>query len=127
MNKAKVLSRVRRAEEIAGRSLDLLKQLRVDVPAICDVLYERSRQVSEFDDSRYQDGDLTLAAVAYALFAPGDPCNSVAFYPWGASTFKPRDRRCNLVRAAALLIAELERFDESGESNAYDQSETSAD
>lgn len=95
---------------------DVATALRTKVDAVHDVLTERRRQIDSekflpVDDIQYEDGDLTLAAVAYSLFAPGDPCNSVAIWPFGAATFKPKARRRNLVRAAALLIAEIERID----------------
>ena len=36
-------------------------------------------------------------------------------WPWGASTFKPSDdRRRDMVKAAALLLAEIERLDRVG-------------
>ena len=105
-----------RAVETASRINDQAEALRIDVDAVHDVLTERRRQIDAegrlpSDDARYVDGELTLAAVAYALFAPGDPCNSVAIWPFGATTFKPKSRRKNLVRAAALIIAEIERID----------------
>jgi hypothetical protein len=37
--------------------------------------------------------------------------NPPAFWPWPPEWWKPCDRRANLVRAAALLIAEIERID----------------
>lgn len=80
-------------------------------PAALDVLAERQRQVTvEFrdaaDDDRHTDGELTQAAAAYALGAD-------VFWPanWSREYFKPKDRRRDLVRAAALLLAELDRLD----------------
>jgi hypothetical protein len=46
-------------------------------------------------------------AVRLALGEPKAPRN----WPWDASWWKPLDRRSNLVKAAALLIAEIERLD----------------
>lgn len=45
---------------------------------------------------------------------------AVAEWPWtGWATewFKPKDDRYNLVRAAALLLAEIERLDRRGPPN----------
>jgi hypothetical protein len=34
-----------------------------------------------------------------------------ALWPWATAWWKPRDRRRNLVRAAALVLADIERID----------------
>lgn len=45
---------------------------------------------------------------------PAFPASRVA-WPWGAGTFKPsEDRRRDMVKAAALLLAEIERLDRIG-------------
>lgn len=88
-----------------------------------DVLVERARQVEaegwtpEHDDE-HADGSLCMAAVCYAEWdhyehprgAPHDDLVPVN-WPWARKWWKPRDRRRNLVRAAALLLAEIERMD----------------
>jgi hypothetical protein len=33
------------------------------------------------------------------------------FWPWAAEWYKPTDRRRDLVKAASLLLAEIERLD----------------
>jgi hypothetical protein len=74
-----------------------------------DVLDERNRQIhdegwtTEHDD-QYAKGELAQAAVCYAR---GDAW----LWPWSRDWWKPKDERANLVRAAALLIAEIERLD----------------
>ncbi|KAF1053091.1 MAG: hypothetical protein GAK34_01096 [Delftia tsuruhatensis] len=88
-----------------------------------DVLAERRRQIDvegwtpEHDDE-HRDGAMSIAAACYTLAQlPG--ARPYAFHTsylwtwtgWGAQWFKPRDRRHNLVKAAALNIAELERLD----------------
>lgn len=76
---------------------------------IYEVTRERLRQISgeghlvEIDDE-HTEGELALAAVAYILADP--EC-----WTFPLSEFKPRDMRWNLIRAAALLIAEIERLD----------------
>lgn len=83
-----------------------------------DVLAERQRQISvegwtpEHDD-RYTTGALATAAGCYAMFTlaypPGDP---VSFWPWSPSWWKPSDEsRRNLVKAGALILAEIDRLD----------------
>jgi hypothetical protein len=77
-----------------------------------DVVTERARQVSaegwtpEHDDE-HATGELALAAASYAFSNKLQP----AFWPWEESAWKPKDERSNLVRAAALLLAEIERLD----------------
>jgi hypothetical protein len=83
-----------------------------------DVLNERQRQISaegwtpKHDDT-HGKGEMAAAAACYAnpIRKYLDPrCTDVIGWPkgWG---YKPKDRRSNLVRAAALLIAEIERLD----------------
>lgn len=107
--------------------------------AAADVLAERKRQINaegwtaEHDDQHASD-DLALAAACYALpdthrevFPRKDPREvgrsegeSITVYddvlcphlwPWHGGWWKPKDRRSDLVRAAALLLAEIERLD----------------
>lgn len=90
--------------------------------AACDVLAERQRQISaegwsaEHDDA-YTDGQMAVAAGYYAL-ASGFPHERdighghlPVHWPWAATWWKPRTRRSNLVRAGALILAEIERLD----------------
>ncbi len=87
------------------------------VPAREDVLKERQRQVQEEaygyrQDDTYRNNELVNAAICYAdsnlWYEPGKPPDK---WPWAGGFFKPKSRRENLVRAAALLIAEIERLD----------------
>lgn len=80
-----------------------------------DVLAERRRQVEaegwtpEHDDD-HGDGSLALAAACYAdKDRPDGMCPGR--WPWHASDWKPKDRRADLVRAGALILAEIERLD----------------
>lgn len=78
-----------------------------------DVLAERERQKSvegwtpEHDDE-HNDEQLALAAACYALGSP-------TFWPWENRWWKPKDRRRNLVRAGALILAEIERIDRAAQ------------
>jgi hypothetical protein len=101
---------------------------RVDVAcaaaaALRDVVAERRRQIeaegwtTEHDDE-HADESMALAAACYALPSSlrsvgpspirGD---TPTFWPWAGHWWKPRTRREDLVRAAALLLAEIERID----------------
>lgn len=92
-------------------------------PAARDVLAERQRQISAegYDpdhDDEHSDGSLSIAAACYALAnvsgaRPGalSPSYLAAWVGWGAGWFKPSDRRRNLEKACALLLADMERID----------------
>lgn len=90
--------------------------------ALGDVLEERRRQAGTLGwtaqhDDEHSNGELAIAAAAYADPAPAmyrDPriIAPLRFPPgWD---YKPKDYRTNLVRAAALLVAEIERVDRGG-------------
>lgn len=84
-----------------------------------DVVAERQRQVSAEGYSLYRDdlyvkGELAEAGATYANLA-GNPKHISTAWPWGQATFKPSaDRRRDMVKAAALLLAEIERLDRVG-------------
>ena len=87
-------------------------------PALLDVIAERQRQQSvegwmpEHDDE-HCNGELAMAAVCYINETGtvnrngGKPWG----WPWDASWWKPNARRRNLVKAGALILAEIERID----------------
>lgn len=85
--------------------------------AAVDVLKERCRQVEEEGyeterDDAFTDYQLPRAAVCYAIKAAGLPSHRATLYwPFAPAEFKPTDRRGSLVKAAALLLAEIERID----------------
>jgi hypothetical protein len=90
--------------------------------ALRDIWAERQRQVddegwtAEHDD-QHTLGELALAAAAYAehTFASDSFRQSnktpPAYWPFDASWWKPTDRRRDLVKAGALIVAEIERLD----------------
>lgn len=87
--------------------------------ACIDVIAERRRQVdlgfnAEHDDG-YTFGELIEAAISYLFHTvcPQDtrPEGVPEWWPWSADWWKPRTDRDNLVRAAALVLAEIERRD----------------
>ena len=81
---------------------------------------ERRRQIEvegwtpEHDDA-HAGGELADAAACYAatlpLTRPRGLFGRAALWPWSASWWKPQGRRRDLVKAAALIVAELERLD----------------
>lgn len=84
-----------------------------------DVIAERKRQVevegwTPDHDDMHQPGEMALAAGCYCFwsFPNDDTANAArAFWPWEKDWFKPKDVRRDLVRAAALILAEIERHD----------------
>lgn len=84
-----------------------------------DVLAERRRQISaegwtpEHDDA-HDKGEMAQAAGCYALNAAGWKTEALrGCWPlsWRAAWFKPANPRRDLVKAAALILAEIERLD----------------
>lgn len=88
--------------------------------ALWDVAKERLRQIEakgwtpQHDDT-HDDGSLAAAAGCYARGSPSayEPVGNraVNLWPWHQSWWKPSDRRRNLVKAGALVVAEIERID----------------
>lgn len=95
--------------------------------AVRDLLAERRRQVREEGytsgkDDRYTDGELATAASVYAFWAAPGPDSTDAHlcylnrklppcWPWGPDQWKPTNQRLMLIKAGALILAELDRLD----------------
>lgn len=98
--------------------------------ALRDVMAERLRQIDDFGydakhDDGHVDGDLTKAGIAYAMAALARMHQAVGdedqaghayavvrrMYPFDARFAPEEDRRNALIRAAALMLAEIERID----------------
>lgn len=97
-------------------------------PAAIDVLAERRRQVEaegwtpEHDDA-YDSGSLAKAAACYALSSVGvrgDDDAQLRFWPWLDTWWKPSTPRRDLVKAGALILAEIERLDRVGKGESDD-------
>ena len=79
------------------------------VSVIEEIKGERARQwidegwTADHDD-KHDDNSLSIAAASYCL-------ETSMIWPWELETFKLKDRRRNLIRAAALIVAEIERMD----------------
>lgn len=112
--------------------------------ALDEIAAERRRQVEvegwhpDHDDI-HNRGQMAAAAGCYALASTWDdgamfatvsryPARHGAsgrnfghltaasvFWPWDWKWWKPRSKRENLIRAAALIVAEIERLDRSGQ------------
>lgn len=85
---------------------------------IDDIAAERRRQieVEGYDtahDDAHDGGELAQAAAAYALVTTkeGFPSMVREIWPWQWHQFYPKNLRSDLVRAAALIVAEIERLD----------------
>ena len=87
-----------------------------------DVQAERRRQVAAEGwtpehDNEYDHGQMARAAACYALAgssAADDKTTALQVslaWPWDQQWWKPRTARDNLVRAGALVLAEIERLD----------------
>lgn len=100
---------------------------------IAEIAAERRRQIEvegctpEHDD-RWIRGELAMAAATYALTAAGLVCldgpteiNPPVVWPWDPEGLKPKDRRRDLIRAAALIVAEIERLDRAAPTEGRDE------
>lgn len=96
---------------------------------------------TEAHDDQHDDGQMALAAAAYILTreprteyklfpvmqrvdvrSAEDPTHhhvgnvsAPKIWPWYGQWWKPKDRRRDLVRAAALIVAEIERLDRAAD------------
>ncbi|HAT2180934.1 TPA: hypothetical protein I8167_005113 [Raoultella ornithinolytica] len=84
--------------------------------AAADVLAERQRQITaegwtpEHDD-KYQNSELADAAACYAIHAHNQGFSTPAHWPWPPTWWKQTNPRRDLVKAGALILAEIERLD----------------
>ncbi len=87
-----------------------------------ELLIERKRQVNSehygtAHDDQHAGGELAQAAAAYCLNSAaqvggGDGDHyALAVWPWLVEEFNAKNPRRNLIRAGALIIAEIERLD----------------
>lgn len=103
------------ADEIIALRARLAAAEKQPTAGAADVIAERERQkqaegwTSEHDDRGHPNGELALAAACYVLHGAEEAAPPA--WPWSWTWWKPKNRRRNLVRAAALLIAEIERLD----------------
>lgn len=103
------------------------KPITVQDAAVSDVLAERARQISaegwtpEHDDA-HEAGELARAAACYAMQAALDNIGTPGLadatrhmvremWPWSREWWKPADHRRDLVKAGAMILAEIQRLD----------------
>ncbi|MGS0639101.1 hypothetical protein [Citrobacter sp. VF227] len=85
-------------------------------PAILDVIAERQRQQSvegwtPEHDNAYQNSELADAAACYAIHAHNQGFSTPAHWPWSPDWWKQSGARRDLIKAGALILAEIERID----------------
>ncbi|CAJ3124729.1 Uncharacterised protein [Burkholderia pseudomallei] len=90
-----------------------------------DVLDERHRQIyaegwTPAHDDQHDECEMALAAIVYAESAVGYHPSCPDTWPWSPKWFKPTTPRRDLVKAGALILAELERLDRAALLNGAD-------
>lgn len=110
----------RQAAEQAKREAEEKRIAELEVlafnPALLDVISERQRQravegwTSEHDDA-YQNSELADAAACYAINAHNQGLSTPAHWPWAPDWWKQSGPRRDMVKAGALILAEIERID----------------
>jgi hypothetical protein len=88
-------------------------------PFMVAVVEERRRQIdvegwSAAHDDDHLFGEIAMAGGCYAIFHTGpigEKCPQPSMWPWSRGWWKPQDFRRDIVRAAALIVAEGEKFD----------------
>lgn len=107
----------------------MLAKARVLSKAESDVLDERTRQqivegwTPEHDD-QHEIGEMASAAACYAANAGGFVWQGGwpgEVWPWSREWWKPTNSRRDLVKAGALILAEIERIDRAEREMATDQ------
>lgn len=81
---------------------------------LLDILQERNRQIDDkgFDgehDDGHEKGELAKAGGCYAIAAFWTCYREPVAWPWDRKWWKPKTPEENLIRAAALIVAELEK------------------
>ena len=96
------------------------------------IAQERQRQIEQEGwtpehDDQHNDSEMAMAAVAY-IYADEFDADSYrngsleilytaaySFWPWRSDRWKPKDRLSNLIRAGALIAAEIDRLQRESE------------
>lgn len=104
---------------------------------LTEIMRERVRQIEdegwdEKHDDQHAEGELAAAAACYA--APFEiigverdpPARYFEAWPWDLEWWKPKERRRDLVRAAALIVAEIERLDRKADAALPDAEDSEA-
>jgi len=86
-------------------------------PFAMAVLAERQRQQdvegwsAEHDDAEHPSGELARAGATYAYHAGAEPGLPPNMWQWSRDWWKPAGYRRDLVKGAALIVAEGDKFD----------------
>jgi hypothetical protein len=105
------------AEELVIRLREENREMKTGVELITD---ERQRHFDEEGwtpehDDEHSGGSMVEAAVCYALYGEGEMAHVVPrYWPWDEVWWKPSTYKRNLVKAGALIAAELDRVIRSG-------------
>lgn len=88
-----------------------------------EIQAEREAQISREGwtlphDDKHDGAEMALAAACYALGSTH--VGGTRVWPWDREWWKPSDDRRNLVKAAALIIAEIERLDRAAQKEKWD-------
>lgn len=92
---------------------------------IAEIAAERRRPIevegwTPGHDNEHDDGEMAMAAACYAGFGARYPNRPPEFlwstvlrflWPWSEDWWKPKNRRRDLIRAGALIVAEIDRLD----------------
>ncbi|SMO79418.1 hypothetical protein [Paracoccus laeviglucosivorans] len=110
------------ADALASREAPPAAQV---TDAARDVLAERQRQISaegwtpEHDDAHWRE-EMALAAACYAIGNSSVIGSAPPKWPWADAWWKPTTPRRNLVKAGALILAEIERLDRQAKTLRHD-------
>lgn len=79
------------------------------------IVAERKRQVevegwTPEHDAKHTCDDLIVAAEAYLESARGRQGAGHMLWPWSSRFWKPKNRKADLIRAGALIAAEIDRL-----------------
>lgn len=123
---AQAIIRAAVAREVPNIAAAMVTDAYGQARVVIEIARERRRQIeeegwdSEHDDYEHRQGGLAAAAAAYALQASRahlTKTNAYArakgfrFWPWDRKWWKPTTPRRDLVKAGALIVAEIERRD----------------
>lgn len=80
-----------------------------------DVLAERNRQLtaegySEAHDDKHISGQIAMGAAAYLAASTGHFAQANSMWPWEHRYFKSHGDERDLVKAGAMVLAELDRI-----------------
>ncbi|WP_236658365.1 hypothetical protein [Pseudomonas knackmussii] len=111
-----------RARTTLAKAVRLLNENEQTEQAWLDVQAERRRQVeaegwSPEHDDEHGGGQMARAGACYALAGSSAPNDEKAAmlvslaWPWAPQWWKPTTARRDLVKAAALILAEIDRLD----------------